>query len=81
MYVARHLLAEAKAIAEREFPDGLARWEVRPFSDGWRPGEDRFASLFKPIRGDRNALLDPVPAHPLLTAPNSSSSTARAPPD
>src|SRR6266850_8332143 len=35
MYVTRHQLAEAKAIAKREFGE-LVRWEVRRFSDGCR---------------------------------------------
>jgi hypothetical protein len=83
-YVPRHQLAEAKAIAEREF-GALVRWEVRPFSDGYRPldptAEDRFASLLKTQRGERNALLDPVPAYPVPPAPIAAATAARAPPD
>jgi hypothetical protein len=84
MYVARPQLAEAKAIAEREFGE-LVRWEVRPFSDGCRPldptAEDRFASLLKTQRGDRNALLDLAPDHPVPPPPIAPSTAARAPPD
>jgi len=82
VYVARDQLAEAKATAQRAF-DGLARWEVRPFSDGRQPcepiGEDRFTSLSKTIREVRNALLDPLPDHPAPPA-SSAASSARAPP-
>jgi hypothetical protein len=58
-------LAEIEAVVRREFPGGLARWEVRPFSDGRRPveasREDRFARLQNIKTGAPNALLDPAP--------------------
>jgi hypothetical protein len=63
LVVRRDQLAEIEAAARREFPAGLARWEVRRFSDGRSPieagGEDRFARVFKTKRGHRNALLHP----------------------
>jgi len=65
--IPRDRLAEIEAAARRQFPGGLARWEVRPFSDGRSieaPGEDRFASLQNIKTGARNALRDPGPAHP-----------------
>jgi hypothetical protein len=37
-YLPRHRLAEAEALALREFGE-LVRWEVRPFTDGRRPVE------------------------------------------
>ena len=82
--IPRDRLAEIEAAARRQFPGGLARWEVRPFSDGRSieaPGEDRFASLQNIKTGARNALRDPVPAHPAPPPPIGSSTGARAPPD
>jgi hypothetical protein len=77
-------LAVVEAILRRQFPAGLARWEVRPFSEGRSPiaaGEDHYARLQNTKTGDRNALRDPIPAHPVQSPPVAASAEARAPPD
>jgi hypothetical protein len=82
---ARDRLAEVEAQARRDFPAGLARWEVKPFSDGRQPlgapGEDRFARLQNTNTGAPNALLDAVPDHPSPPPVSNATSEARAPPN
>jgi hypothetical protein len=83
LVVGRDQLAEIETAARREFPAGLAQWQVRPFSDGRssvEAGEDRFARLQNIKTGEANALLDPVPDHP-APPPIGTSTAARAPPD
>jgi hypothetical protein len=75
----------SRAYVRRQYPGGLARWEVRPFSDGRKPsvmrGEDRYAGLQNNKRDGRNDLLDRSTDHPAPSPPIGMTAAARAPPD